>query len=243
MTGTTPHKYEKLEGAVPVFHAPELSDLAVEVSRYLGAGISALPEILAVETPELRALLVANGDWESAPRESELPYPPGLPYFTRSTEPSTLVLPEELSPAIRPRTEATLPLVVWHELAHAFLLRRPLVKTSAWLREFLPQTASAAVAKREKVSLEEHLSRTSHPGFGVREFGGAAKAEEQMAFQNLLLSLGAAALEEFGEDFLKRLVHALWNETDVVDEARAEKLFATSLGSGGREWLDAREEF
>jgi hypothetical protein len=42
---------------------------------------------------------------------------------------------------------------------------------------------------------------------------------------------------------LKRLVHALWEETDVVNEERAEKLLADALGPGGREWLRFRPEF
>jgi hypothetical protein len=67
--------------------------------------------------------------------------------------------------------------------------------------------------------------------------------ERQMAFQNLLLALGAAALEEFGEGFLQRLVHAVWDETDVVDEERAEELLANALGPGGRAWLRSQPGF
>jgi hypothetical protein len=64
-----------------------------------------------------------------------------------------------------------------------------------------------------------------------------------MAFQNLLLALGDAAVEEFGEGFLRALAHALWEETDVVGEERAQALLADSLGPGGREWLASRPEF
>ncbi|MDQ5813293.1 MAG: hypothetical protein M3289_01030, partial [Actinomycetota bacterium] len=72
---------------------------------------------------------------------------------------------------------------------------------------------------------------------------GHVDAEEQMAFQNLLLLFGVAALEEFGEGFLERLVHAMWEETNTVDEERAEELLANALGSGGRTWLRSRPEF
>jgi hypothetical protein len=64
-----------------------------------------------------------------------------------------------------------------------------------------------------------------------------------MAFQNLLLALGAAALEEFGEGFLGTLAHALWKEREVVSEDRSEELLADALGPGGREWLLSRPEF
>jgi hypothetical protein len=64
-----------------------------------------------------------------------------------------------------------------------------------------------------------------------------------MSFQNLLLLLGAAALEEFGEDFLGRLFLALWGEDEVVDEERAEELLAGTLGPGGPGWLASRWEF
>jgi hypothetical protein len=210
----------------------------------LGAGISALSEILDVEPPELEALLVADGDWEKAPRENEHPYPPGLPYFTRAASPPTLVLPETLSPAFRPRTAVTGALVVWHELAHAFLLSEPVPRAPAWLRELVPQALSAAVARRAGLPLDQHLKQIERsPGFTVRSSSGRADAARQMAFQNLLLALGAAALEEFGEGFLRELAHALWSERGVIGEDRAEELLAGSLGPGGREWLESRQEF
>ena len=154
------------------------------------------------------------------------------------------MLPETLSPVFRPRTGATGALIVWHELAHAFLLREPVPRAPAWLRELVPQAASAVVARRAGLPLAEHLREMDPgPGFTVRDSWGRADAARQMDFQNLLLLLGAAALEEFGEGFLKTLVHALWREKDVVDEERAEELVATSLGPGGRGWLESRPEF
>jgi hypothetical protein len=220
-----------------------MAERAEELRDLLGTGAEALSEILAAKTPRLEALLVSDADRWEAPRESERPYPPGLPYFTRATDPPSLVLPETLSPAIKPRTKATLPLTVWHELAHAFLLRREVPRTPAWLRELIPQALSAAVARRVGV-LAQHLSEVDRePGFTVRGLKGHAGAEEQMAFQNLLLLLGDAALDEFGEGFLRRLVRDLWAETDVVDEARAEELLARALGERGLEWLRSRPEF
>jgi hypothetical protein len=214
------------------------------VRDLLEAGATTLSEILAVEPPGLVALLVADEDWKGAPRENERPYPPGLPYFTRAARPPTLVLPQTLSPAFRPRTAATGALVVWHELAHAFLLHEPLSRTPAWLREFVPQALSAAVARRTGLPLDEHLEEIGRsPGSTVRDYSGRADADGQMDFQNLLLALGAAALEEFGEGFLRTLANALWGERDVVDEERARELLAGSLGPGGRGWLESRPEF
>jgi hypothetical protein len=214
------------------------------VRDLLETGASALSEILGVEPPELEALLVADEDWEEAPRENEHPYPPGLPYFTRAARPPTLVLPETLSPAFRPRTAATGALIVWHELAHAFLLREPAPRTPAWLREFIPQVLSAAVARRVGLPLDEHLEQIARsPGFTVRDYPGRADAESQMAFQNLLLALGAAAVEQFGEESLGTLAHALWNERDMIDEDRAAELLVESIGPDGREWLESRPEF
>jgi hypothetical protein len=77
----------------------------------------------------------------------------------------------------------------------------------------------------------------------VRGFRGPAGAGDQMSFQNLLLLLGAAALEEFGEDFLRRIFYALWEEGEIVDGERAEELLGDALGPGGREWLVSRPEF
>jgi hypothetical protein len=236
--------YGRLEGRVPVVYPPNLEKRAAEARGLLEAGAGALSEVLDVEQPELEVLLVADASWGRAPRENERPYPPGLPYFTRAATPPVLVLPETLSPAFEPRTGVTGALVLWHELAHAFLLREPAPRTPPWLREFLPQALSAAVARRTGLPLKEHLQKIDRaPGFTVRSLGGRAGAGEQMSFQNLLLALGDAALEEFGEGFLRKLARALWDEEDVVGEERAEELLAGSLGPGGREWLASRSEF
>src|SRR3712207_702173 len=185
--------YERLDGGIPVVYPTGMEGRATELRRLLEKGTCSLSEILGVEPPELEALLVADGDWEEAPRDNARPYPLGLPYFTRAVRPPALVLPETLSPAFQPRTAATGALVVWHELAHAYLLREPLVRTPAWLREFVPQALSAAVAKRTGLPLEEHSTRIGRdPGLTVRGFS-SADAGRQMAFQNLLLLLGAAA--------------------------------------------------
>ena len=236
--------YESLAGNVPVAYPMRLAARARELSALLRDGSEALCGLLGTGQPELEVLLVSEEDWAEAPREGSRPYPYGLPYFTRSVRPPVVVLPEELTSAIRPRTPATWALVAWHELAHAFLLRGEVVRTPVWLGELVPQAFSAAIASRTSLSLEEHLSGVDRsPGFTVRSFGGRASAETQMSFQNLLLVLGAEAVEKFGEGFLGRLVHALWEEKELVGEERAEEILAGALGSGGREWLRSRPEF
>jgi len=237
--------YERLDGAIPVVHAPRIKEPAERLRNLLETGAVSLSEMLGVGSPELEAMLVADEDWDEAPRENARPYPLGLPYFTRSVRPPVLVLPATLSPVFQPRrTEATYPLAVWHELAHAFLLQKDIVHTPVWLREFVPQAASAAVARRVELPLGRHLRKIDRdPGFTVRNLRGHVDANRQMAFQNLLLALGADAVEEFGDGFLKRLVHGLWEETDIVGEERAEELLADALGPGGRAWLRSRPEF
>ena len=236
--------YKRLDGVVPVVHAPQMEQSAAAVRSVLETGARVLSEVLAVKPPELEAILIPDKDWEQAPRENSRAYPPGLPYFTRSIHPPALVLSATLSPTFQPRTKATYPLIVWTELAHAFLLQQEVVRTPAWLREFMPQAAAAAVARRVGLPLTEHLSKVDRePEFTIRGLGGHVDAEEQMLFQNLLLLMGAAALEEFGDRFLERLVHAVWDETDAVDEERAEELLADALGPGGRTWLRSRPEF
>jgi hypothetical protein len=108
----------------------------------------------------------------------------------------------------------------------------------------VPQAASAAVARRAGLPLREHLSQIERePGLRVRNFRGPAGAGEQMSFQNLLLLLGTAALDEFGEGFLRRIFHALWEADEIVDEGRAVELLADALGPDGREWVVSRPEF
>lgn len=236
--------YEHLDGTVPVAYPPRLEERARELRGILEAGIRELSSLVGVEPPAIRALLLADEDWREAPRDNTRPYPPGLPYFTLSTFPPTLVLPGRLSPAFEPHAETTLPLTVWHELAHAFLLQKKMVRAPSWLQEFMPQAAAAAVARRTELPLEEHIQQAAtDTNLDVRTFGGPADAKRQMAFQNALLLLGDAALEEFGEGFLGTLVRALWDEENIVNGRRAEELLAYALGDGGREWLAARSEF
>lgn len=236
--------YQRLDGELPVVYAPGTEEQATKLRGLLATGMEKLSEVLGAEPPELEAFLITDEDWEEAPRENARAYPPGLPYFTRSVRPPALVLPVSLSPVFKPRTEATYLLVVWHELAHAFLLQNEVVRTPAWLGEFVPQGASAAVAREAGLPFREHLDRIDRaPGFTVRSLGGRVDASRQMAFQNLLLALGAAAVEEFGDGCLKRLVHALWTEKEIVDEERAEELLTGALGPGGRAWLSSRPEF
>lgn len=236
--------YEHLNGVIPVVYRRGMEQPAAEAQRLLRAGAAELSEILETGPPELEAFLITDEDWNEAPRENEQAYPLGLPYFTRSVHPPALVLPVRLSPAFRPRTEATYPLVVWHELAHAFLLQKEIVRVPAWLREFVPQAAAAAVARRVGLPIEEHLSMIDRePGFTVRSLRGHADAGQQMAFQNLLLLLGAATVAQLGDGFLKSLVHALWEETDIVNEERAEALLEHALGPRGWERLRSRPEF
>ncbi len=236
--------YRLREGDVPLLDPPHLANRAREVQHYLTQGTDVLSEVLAVEPPDATAMLVANEDWKIAPRESERPYPTGLPYFTRSVTPPALVLPEELSPIFQPRTQATLPLAIWHELAHAFLLQHEVVKTPAWLGELLPQAAAVIVARRTGLPMSDHLQQIGEmPGLTVRDFEGRGGADSQMLHQNLLLRFAAVALEEFGEGFLSELFHTLWNEDEIVDERRAEKLLAAALRPRGAEWLKSRPEF
>jgi hypothetical protein len=236
--------YKRLAGVVPIVHAPQMERSVAKVCSILETGAGELSGVLFVDPPELEAMLVPDEDWEQAPRENAYAYPLGLPYFTRSVHPPALVLPTALSPTFQPRTEATYSLIVWHELAHAFLLQKEVVRAPAWLQEFVSQASAAAVARRVGLPLAEHLSQIGcEPGFTIRALEGHVNAEEQMAFQNLLLLFGVAALEEFGEGFLERLVHAMWEETNIVDEERAEELLADALGPGGQPWLRSRPEF
>lgn len=242
--GVAPAGYARLSGEIPLLYVPRLGKEALELRGYIETGHETLSDVLRVDPPGITALLVADEDWRAAPRENARAYPQGLPYFTRSVEPPALVLPEELSPVFFPGTPATLPLTVWHELAHAFLLGREVVKTPAWLGEFVPQAASAVVAREAGLSLDRHLSLIDRePGFTVRQFRGPAGARDQMSFQNLLLVLGSAALDAFGEGFLRRIFHTLWEEDEVVEGDRAEELLCDALGPGGRAWLASRPEF
>jgi hypothetical protein len=88
-----PPGYERLHAEVPLLYAPRLAGKARELSGYLAQGYRTLGGILSVESPGIVAYLVAGEDWNRAPRDNARPYPPGLPYFTRSVEPPALVLP------------------------------------------------------------------------------------------------------------------------------------------------------
>jgi hypothetical protein len=93
--------YGYLDGAVPVVYSPGTEEQAAEMQQLLETGVVSLSEMFDVEPSELEAFLVADEDWDEAPRESVRAYPLGLPYFTRSVRPPALVLPATLSPIFR----------------------------------------------------------------------------------------------------------------------------------------------
>ena len=63
--------YERLNGEMPVVHAPGMEERASEVRRLLETGSGVLSTLLEVEPPELEAMLIIDEDWDEAPREGE----------------------------------------------------------------------------------------------------------------------------------------------------------------------------
>lgn len=241
---TITRDYECHTGEITVWYSPGMSQWARDVQHRLEFGAWELSEILDTRPPRLQALIIMKRDRDRAPREREAVYPSGLPYYTGVTNPPTLVLPDILSPVIQPRTEVTGSLIMWHELAHAFLAQEDLQRMPLWLKELTAQSSAAAIARRSGASLDEHLQLIDYrPGFTIRTFKGRASAKEQMQFQNLLLLLGSAALDKFGDEYLQGLVEALRSAPGAVSEERAVQLLAEALDTGGEAWLKSRPEF
>ena len=230
---------------MPVLYAPRLGAKAMELRGYLAEGYRTLSGYSPSSRPEIIALLVADEDWKDAPRDNARPYPPGLPYFTRSVEPPALVLPEELSHRVQAKDRR-------HAAPYRLARAGPRLLARAGGRE--DPGLARGVRPAGRLGGDRPQGRSLAGRASVADRKGARVYGAELPWvrrgrgircrsRTCCCCSASAALEEFGEGFLRRIFHALWEEDEIVDEERAEELLADALGPGGREWLASRPEF
>src|SRR5579872_4364778 len=90
--------YETLAEPMTVYYPTGQDTLARWVFQSVDKASKLLAQLLDTLAPEMEILLVAPGDWQNAPREEPEETTILLPYWTDSTEPSSLVVPTQLDP-------------------------------------------------------------------------------------------------------------------------------------------------
>ena len=215
---------------------------AGEVRDYLAEGYSALSGILSVEPPGIAALLVADEDWRDAPRDNARPYPPGLPYFTRSVEPPALVLPEELSPVFRPRTAATLPLTSgtsWPTPSCSAGGRQD----PGLARGARPASRLGGDRKKGRICRwRTSVTDRQEPGFTVRSFRGRRGRGIRCRSRTCCSFWRRRRWRSSARASWTHLPRPLGRRRDSRRGA-GRGVARGRLGPGGREWLASRPEF
>ena len=115
-------EYHTPAGLPAIFYPPGQEELAARSQQEVVQAGQALGQLLDLPLPAMEVLLIAPSDWQRAPRDEEEEAPGNmLPYWTDATQPSTLVIPQQMDEIVGEATPEKRSLLLYHELAHAFL--------------------------------------------------------------------------------------------------------------------------
>lgn len=251
-------QYETQEGSPKIYYPIGQKDLARELQQEVLQASKHLGLLLKLPTPKMGLLLVAPADWEFAPAEDkEAAAAPStmLPYWTDVTSPPLLVVPEQMDKIIGETTSAKLSLLLYHEVAHAFLEADPRAwpeESPLWADEWQLQFAAFWLFEKLNGSIE-HITTDLHQQFAesfVPEADGKTPVtvrgfdwDEDTSPQDYLEF--ALLLERFAIDLLTRydatilprfLEHYRRDAPLKSDEVTL--MLAEVLGTDGEAWLE-----
>ena len=221
-----------------------------------------LAKLLNQASPEMEILLVASKDWENRPREVpeeqvELAGPDNmLPYWTDSTQPSSLVIPVALDPIIGEPTQHKLAFLLYHEIARAFLENDPRPwpdEYPLWADEWQLQFAALWLSK-EINGQQGIVTRDLHQKYAeifepeedgktpvtIRGFDWYedTSPEEYLCFDLLLEQFAADLLARYGPEPLPHFLTLYRKDHYILLSDDVTEMLGSVLGPGGIEWLE-----
>ena len=251
-------KYENLAGMQKIYYPVGQEALARRVQQEIEQAAKLFGALLDQPTPKLELLVVARDDWESAPPEDEeADGPPStmLPYWTDVTEPPTLVIPEQMDEIIGESTPEKLSLLLYHELAHAFLEadERPWPEEAPlWADEWPLQFAAFWLFQQINGTIE-NITTDLHRQFAesftpeadgktpitVRGFDWDedTSPEDYLEFALLLEKFAIDLLTRYDATILPRFLDRYRQETALLSDD-VTLMLAAVLGQDGEEWLE-----
>jgi hypothetical protein len=251
-------EYKILAGTVKTYYPVGQEELAQEVQQEVEQAGKLLGALLKLPLPEMELLIAAPADWEFAPPDDmEAPGAPSvmLPYWTDVPVPPTLVVPEQMDEVIGEATDAKRSLLLYHEVAHAFLESDPRPwpeENPLWADEWPMQFASFWLFQQIHGSVE-NITADLHQQFAesfepeadgktpvtVRGFDWYedTSPEDYLEFALLLEKLAIDLLAHYDASILPRFLERYRQETPLLSD-EVTLMLADVLGAGGEEWLE-----
>ncbi len=256
--------YTTLDEPLRTFHRAEQAELARRVSQEVAQAGQLLSTLLGPPLPPLAILIVAAADWAFAPQEDkdEAGGPATmLPYWTDVTSPSILVVPEQLDEIIGEATQEKLSLLLYHELAHAFLEHDPRpwpAEVPLWADEWQLQFAGfwlfqQIYGRLENITadLQSQFAEIFEPEpdgktpVTVRGFDWYEDTtpEDYLKFVLLLEKFASDLLARYDATILPRFLELYRRDVPALLSDEVTLLLAEALGTGGEQWLEEQVYF
>lgn len=251
-------QYETLAEPLTVHYPSGQEGLARQLFEEIDRASKLLGTLLNLSRPELAILVAAASDWKDVPSEDEEEAEPPatmLPYWTDTTDPPTLVIPLEMDEIMGEASPEKLSLLLYHELAHAFLEHDPRPwpdDSPLWADEWPLQFAAFWLFQQLHGQME-HITTDLHEQFAasfepeadgktpvtVRGFDWYEDTtpEDYLEFVLLLENFAIDLLAHYDAQILPRFLDLYRNETPLLSED-VTKMLATVLGENGEEWLE-----
>jgi hypothetical protein len=251
-------KYETLAESFTVYYPKGQKELARQLFLEVDKASKLLGKLLNLSMPALEILVVAPADWQYVPLEDDDETEPPdtmLPYWTDTPKTPTLVVPEQMDEIMGEASPAKRSLLLYHELAHAFLEHdpRPWPNDSPlWADEWPLQFAAFWLFQQIHGQIED-ITADLHQQFAaifepeadgktpvtVRGFDWYEDTtpEDYLEFALLLENFATDLLARYDATILPRFMARYRDETPLLSED-VTKMLAEVLGEGGEEWLE-----
>lgn len=259
-----PYKqYATLAEQLKVYYPKGREELARQLFQEVDQASKLLSKLLGLSMPALEILLVATADWKHVPLENEdEAEPPAtmLPYWTDTTTTPTLVVPEQMDEIVGEASPEKRSLLLYHELAHAFLEDDPRPwpdDSPLWADEWQLQFAAFWLFQQihgqiENITtdLQQQFAASFEPEADgktpvtVRGFDWFEDTppEDYLEFVLLLEKFATDLLARYDATILPRFLVHYRNETPLLSDD-VTKMLAQVLGNGGEEWLEQLNYF
>jgi hypothetical protein len=252
-------RYMTLVDPLPTAYPPGQEELTQQIVQDVDQARKLLGQLLDLPLPDMQVLVVAVADWASAPLEDEdeSESPQNLlPYWTNATEPPSLVMPEQMDEIIGDSTAEKRSLLLYHEIAHAFLEHdsRPWPAESPLWAEEWPLQFAAFWLFQQIHGPNEQITADLHQQFAeifepeadgktpvtVRGFDWYEDTtpEDYLEFVLLLEKLAIDLLAQYDAVILPHFLAHYRQDKPVLLSDEVTQMLAEVLGPGGEEWLE-----
>lgn len=251
-------RYETLAEPLKTSYPPGQEVAAYEIAREIQEAGRKLGQLLNLPMPVMEILLVNAAEWADAPREEDEDDAAAtmLPYWTDACQPPVLVIPEVMDEIIGDATPEKRALLLYHELAHAFLASDPRPwpqESPLWADEWQLQFAAFWLFQQMRGSFAHITADLQHQFADIFEPEPDGKTpitvrgfdwdEDTTPADYLVYAL---LLEQFAVDLLTRynaaiLPRFLERYRQVRQEFLSDEvttMLGDVLGEGGEAWLE-----